>query len=127
MSRKKKNNKIDFKFIPMPRHILESSEYASLKSYAVKLLIDLYAQYRGGNNGDFSAAWKIMEKRGWRSRDTLGKALKELVQKGFIELTRQGWTHRCSLYAVTWLPIHACDGKLDVSETKTASNKWKKS
>jgi hypothetical protein len=44
---------------------------------------------------------------------------------GFIEQTRQGGKNQCSLYAVTWLAIDECNGKLDVNPTRAASNLWK--
>lgn len=113
-------------YIAMPHIILESAEYAALSPQAVKLLIDLFSQFRGVNNGDLSAAWKIMSARGWRSKATLYRALHELIANGWIEMTRRGGIHRCSLYAVTWLAIDECGGKLDVSPTRIASGKWKK-
>lgn len=122
---KKKENKINFSFVPAPREILLSGQYADLSAKAIKMLFDLYVQYNGKNNGDFCATWSVMEKRGWKSRDTLGKALKELEGKGFIEKTRQGGTNRCNFYAVSWLPINECGGKLDCRETRVASNDWR--
>ena len=48
-----------------------------------------------------------------------------LLETGMIELTRQGGLHCASLYAVTWLPIDECGGKLDVNATAVASGLWK--
>lgn len=112
-------------FFAMPHHILESEKYACLSSKAVKLLLDLGGQYRGNNNGDLTVAWKIMERRGWRSRDTLGKALKELLDSGFIIKTRQGGKNRPCLYALTWKGIDECRGKLDIPSSSVPLNLWK--
>lgn len=106
---------------------MASPNYRELSAHAVKLLNDLGLQFRGANNGDLSAAWKLMQPRGWRSRDTLGRALAELLHFGLIEKTRQGGLNHCSLYALTWLAIDECKGKLDVSATAVASGKWKES
>jgi len=92
---------------------------------AAHLLDNLTAQFNGTNNGDLSAAPKIMKLYGWNSQGSLHKALAELLAFGFIEQTRQGGKNQCSLYAVTWLPIDDCKGKLDVSPTKVPSNLWK--
>lgn len=92
----------------------------------MKLLVDAAKQYNGSNNGDLHAAWSILSGQGWRSKGTLSRAIKELIDKGFIELTRQGGKNRCSLYAITWKPIDECKGKLDVKETRVASNLWNK-
>jgi hypothetical protein len=107
-----------------------SPEYAELSSRAVKLLIDIYTQFRGSNNGDLTAAWSVMAKRGWTSKDQLGKALRELLERGWVIVTRQGGfkggKHLPRLYAVTWLGIDHCDGKLDVRPHPAPSHAWKR-
>ena len=102
---------------PSPASVLNHS--------AAHMLDNLIAQYNGKNNGDFSAAPSIMKLYGWNSKGTVTNALNELLASGFIELTRQGGRNQCSLYAVTWLPVDECKGKLDVNETRVASNLWK--
>jgi hypothetical protein len=80
------------------------------------LLIDLFAQYRGDNNGDLSACWKFMQPRGWRSEATLSKAKRQLIDLGLIVETRKGARpNKASLYAVTWCALDHCGGKLDIS------------
>ncbi len=119
------------RFIAIPLNILQSQQYVALSSSCVKLLIDLFAQFNGRNNGDLCATWTLMEKRGWRSRDTLGRAIKDLLGSGFIMKTRQGEKghengHRKpTLYAVTWLGIDECGGKLDVRPSPVPLNLWK--
>jgi hypothetical protein len=106
---------------------LDSPTYCGLSFKAVKLLVDLGAQFRGHNNGDMSAAWSLMKRRGWKSKDTLHRALVELRAVGMIELTRQGSMDRPSLFAFTWLPIDECGGKLEVRANPVPSNKWRQS
>ena len=90
------------------------------------MLIDLYGQYKGFNNGDFCASMKVMLKRGWNSNDQITKAIKELRNLGWIILTKQGGLRMGpNLYAVTFQPIDECNGKLDVSATATALGYWK--
>jgi len=105
--------------------MLNHPDYLSLSPYAKVLLIDIAMQYNGINNGDFGASWTVMKKRGWKSEATLSKKLKELQEKNFIVKTRQGGLHVCSLYAVTWVAVDDCKGKLDISATKTPLRKWK--
>lgn len=112
-------------FLRMPVAVLESENYKALSFKARALILDLGAQYRGNNNGDLAAAWSIMSKRGWKSKDTLQRARNELLSSGMIEQTRWGGLHCCSLYAFTWLQIDECGGKLDVAATKTASALWR--
>jgi len=113
-------------FVAVPHACLNHPNYMRLSPRAVKLLFDLLVQFRGINNGDFSAAWTIMSKRGWKSRDQLFKARRELEDTGWIQLTRQGGRNRCSLYGVTFQAIDECNGKLDVSATVTALGWWKR-
>jgi hypothetical protein len=104
----------------------ESQQYASLSPRAVKVLVDLYCQYRGNNNGDLCAAKALMAQRGWRSSSQLQKALKELLQRGWIVVTRQGGRHAPTLYAVTFVGIDFCGGKLDVAANPVAGHDWKR-
>lgn len=110
-------------FAALPHAVLESPGFISLSPYAVKLLVDLMLQYRGKNNGDLTMAWSVMAARGWRSKASLYNARKELLEAGFILLTRQGGKRVPSLYAITWQPVDACGGKLDVA-TQTSSSSW---
>ena len=113
------------RFFMLPHAVMDSPAYIGLSGSAVKLLADLGRQYHGRNNGDLSAAWKIMQPRGWRSRDTLARALAELLAARLIEKTRQGGLHACSLYALTWHAIDECGGKLEGPATRVASGLWK--
>ncbi len=126
LSRQKvKSRKERGSFIAIPKVILESDQYAALKGNAVKLLIDLSAQYNGSNNGDLCAAWSVMKKRGWRSKGTLHNSIIELISAGFILLTRQGGRHRPSLYAVSFKSVDDCGGKLETKPTVAPPNTWK--
>jgi hypothetical protein len=111
-------------FLPIPTRVLESVALANLSAYANKLLLDLCSQFKYGHNGDLSAAWTLMRKRGWKSKDTLNKALKELCASGLIVLTRQGGMHLCSLYALGWLAIDDCGGKISLRATARPLNDW---
>jgi hypothetical protein len=101
-----KGNRIGEGFVALPYSVLNSPLFLALSPHAVKLLLDVAAQYRGDNNGDLSAAWKLMQPRGWRSEATLHKAKHELLEAGFLYEARTG--HRpnvCSLFALTWFAL----------------------
>ena len=102
-----------------------SVQYARLSAVALKALVDLYTQFRGRNNGDLCAAWPIMAARGWTSKSALAKALQELLDGGWIIVTRMGGNRVARLYAVTWLGIDPCDGKLDVKPNPVPAMLWK--
>ncbi len=112
-------------FVALPGNVTGSPQYAALSFPAKALLIDLFSQYRGNNNGDFSATWNDMAKRGWRSRDTLCRAKAKLLQSGFIVMTKQGGKNIPCLYAVTWKGIDECGGKLDMAANPVPLNTWK--
>jgi len=126
--RRRSKGRAQHSFLALPHYILRSPEFGRLKPAAVKLLLELAANYNGANNGDLSAAFSQLRARGWKSSDTLSKALKALRKDGWIICTREGGKNRCSLYAVTWWPVDACQGKwLEVAPEKAPSHAWKKS
>ena len=59
-------------------------------------------------------------------RYTRKRAKKELLVNDFIEETRKGYKGICGLYAVTWLDVDYCDGKLDFRKSNVKTNAWRK-
>jgi hypothetical protein len=113
-------------FLPFRLDVLRSPALATLSPYASKLLLDIASQWSMGKNGDASVAFeKVLRARGWRSKATLYKALKELNASGLIVQTRQGSLHECSLYALGWLAIDECGDKLDVKRTTVPLDRWR--
>lgn len=111
-------------FFNLPKAMLNDPDYIALPHRAKSLLNDLGAQFNGRNNGDLCASITLMKKRGWKSRDQLSKAIKELLALNWIEQTRQGGLNMGpTLYAFTWQPIHECGGKLEVKPTTQPSRK----
>jgi hypothetical protein len=110
-------------FVKLHHIVLGSAQFAALSPRAVKLLLDLLAQYRGNNNGDLCATWTLMHSRGWRSRDQLHKALLELIERQWIVQTRQGGMHAPSLYATT---IFALDpsAKIEITAPNFPRGEW---
>lgn len=131
MSGKKKKNWLSPErresggFAALPHCLLESNVYIGLSAHAVKLLNDLLAQFKGFNNGDLCLSWSIMEKRGWKSRDTLNKARKELIDTELIIVSRYGDRKRPHLYALTFFAVDECSGKLDINATQKPLSLWR--
>jgi len=116
-------------FNGIPRNVMLTNDYRKLPGNAVKLLMALIHQYRGHNNGDLTAAYSVMTKWGFRSKQTLANALKALLDAGMITQTRTGYFlnpgGRCALYAITWQPIDECPGKrLEVKPTVVPPRKF---
>lgn len=113
-------------FLRLPTAVINSENFRELSTKAKALILDMGAGYNGFNNGDLAATWSDMKERGWCSKDTLQRALLELLRRGMIELTRQGGLFiGPSLFAFTWLPIDECGGKLEIPATSKPSGKWK--
>lgn len=112
-------------FARIPHPVMDSPNWRRCSATAIKLLCELARQFNGHNNGDLSAAMSILRPRGWSSPETVTNAYRELMHYGLIELTRQGGLHGPSLYALTWLAIDECKGKLDCPSTRVASAAWK--
>jgi hypothetical protein len=66
-----------------------------------------------------------MEKRGWKSRDTLNKARQELLDCELILVSRHGDRKRATLYALTFFAIDECNGKLDIKATEKPISTWR--
>jgi muconolactone delta-isomerase len=112
-------------FRQIPLSVFEGRGYLDCSPYAVKLLFDLLTQYRGSNNGDLTAAWKVMKPRGWRSEATLHKAKQELLSSGLIVETRMGARpNKCSLYALTFFALDEND-KLEMTKKSFPQGKYK--
>jgi len=113
-------------FLMLPHQVMEHPAFKTLSRRATKLFLDIGVAYRGHNNGDLAATFKMMKERGWNSSDQLAKAKNELIERGLIMVTRQGGINLCTLYALTCFPIDQCGGKLDVPPTQVAPNSFKK-
>ena len=120
-----KNRKSEGTFSALPHHVQDSDMFVSLSSMATKLLINMFRDFNGKNNGDLSCALGILKKRGWRSDSHIRKARDELIKKGFIVRTRVGSNRQPHLYAVTWLGIDECGGKLDIKARAAPLGFWK--
>lgn len=81
---------IGYRFIAVPKLLVASSEWQALPFRARALALDLMAQYSGKNNGRLCPAYEAMRRSGWKSKDQLGKAKRELLATRFCIQTRMG-------------------------------------
>lgn len=110
--------------------VMTAPSFRTLSGSATKLLLLIYGQYNGYNNGDLQATFTLAKQWGIRSEATLARALGELIDSELILRTRLSAFlnpgRKCALYAVTWKPIDECKGKLDVAPTRTPPILWAK-
>ena len=117
------------RFIQIPFVVLKSDSYLNLPPSAAKLLTLMLMQYNGNNNGDLSAAWSTMSEYGFKSKGTLNRSIKALLEADLIRKTRESYfqhpNNQCALYAVTWKNNDECPGKrLDLKATITPLRKF---
>lgn len=111
------------RYISIPHSVLCHPDYQALGGNSVKLLNALAYQYNGRNNGNLSAAWGLMRNAGFNSKDTITKAIRQLVSHEIIVKTRDGKFQNpnscCDLYALCWLRVDPCEGKnLELGPTR---------
>ena len=96
--------------------LLRSFEYMSLRAIAKEMLIEAMHRYNGINNGDISLTYANLKPRGFNSNSQREKAIKELEKVGFLIKTKIGTQSppKPNLYALTFLPLDECGGKLDL-------------
>jgi hypothetical protein len=122
--RRYKGRAESYSFVQFQHRMLRDPRFLDLSARACKALLYLASQYNGRNNGDLTIAWKVAKARGLKGNGNLRVATHELLEAGFVILTRQGGRNRCSLFALAWFPIDECGGKLDVDPTRVAPNDW---
>lgn len=106
-------------FIAVPWVVLDSPAWQRLSHPARSLLLELARQLSPANNGRLLASSAYLAKRGWRSHDVVGRALRELVAAKFLHQTVQGQRpNRASWYAVTWQTLGSNEG-FDHGATET--------
>jgi hypothetical protein len=134
MRPKNKGNKrrINGFFYPMPCALINSENFQSLSPMATKVFLMILAQIRfygteTKNNGDLNATFTTAQKWHIGSKQTLRKALNELLERGMIEQTREVLfsatdKNRPNLYGITYWAIDECNGK--VTSTNQPSAKY---
>lgn len=100
---KYKKGQLPYEFVAMPKAIVLSSEWQGMAPSAMRLALDLMAQYTGKNNGRLCPAFIVMQRQGWRSETTLIKAKRALLEASFVVHTRQGKKpHTADWIGFTW-------------------------
>ena len=97
-------------FASVPRYVIDTPAFKSLRGNSVNLLVLLASQYKGNNNGDLIITHSFYKDH-FKSSQTMYAARDELEQKGFIATNAYGGMSFGgfkvpSLYALTWLPVN---------------------
>ena len=123
---KKRGIAVNGSWLPLPLDFLRSRACADLSPHGMKLLIDFLSMLgpNATRNGNVSLTPKLMAVRGWSGRETLGAAVRELIDHGLLIQTRQGSRLDCSLYACTLYPLDCDIRKLDVGPGSYRTTDW---
>lgn len=98
-------------FVALPCVVLDCPAYLSLSHPAKALLLEIARQYIRNNNGRLLASRTYLAKRGWKSADTISRALRQLMDSKLIHQTVQGHRpNKASWYAVTWRALDRIPG-----------------
>lgn len=117
-------------FVMLPKSMMQSEAFRKLSPHATRLLLVVAFEFRGANNGSLVVLWETAQQFGFSNKRTFYRALGELEQKGFIEMTkppvRRG-KPSATRWALTWMPINEPVGDVrhDVAASAKASNLWK--
>lgn len=95
------------RFLRLPHSVIQSNAYQGLSFSAKALLVEIGAQYAGGNNGRLIASRSLLKERGFSSSATLTKAIHELLEAGLIFQTVKGYRpNKASWFAITWQDLN---------------------
>lgn len=98
-------------YCALPWSVIDSQAYQSLSYPATALLIELARQYVRDNNGRMLLSLRHLSGRGWRSKDVIERARKELLDAKLIYQTVQGHRpNKASWYALTWYTLDKIPG-----------------
>lgn len=110
-------------FLRLHRDVYSSQKFGEMTGNELKALLHIYEQYRGSNNGSLTctlAETRRSNIRGLKSSRALVAAIKGVIAKGFVTITRRGGSNKPTLFAVTWEKIDTCKkGRYDDGVYKT--------
>jgi hypothetical protein len=95
------------RFVTLPHGVVTHTSFRELTGNSAKLLLAVLASYTGNNNGHLVATFSRMQAFGFNSKDSVARALRELISLGYIVRCRTHHKRSPALYAMTWLPINS--------------------
>lgn len=117
------------RFASFPVSLITHPAFSKLSGNGFKLLGAMLCGYVGNNNGHLVATHSQMRRFGFSSKDSLSRAIRELLAYGLIVRTRTQVRRSPALYALTWLPINApqpgAPYDAGVASTVEAGDDWR--
>jgi hypothetical protein len=123
--RKRDTGRDGVQFVALPHIVLQSPSYRDLNHAARSLLLDIAMQHNRRNNGALVACEKYLAPLGWKSSQTITRALRELLEAKLLILTRQGFRpNRAAWYALGWQSLDVSVG-LDIDPRAYRTGQYK--
>jgi hypothetical protein len=120
-----KNKRDGDRYVALPHVVIDSPSYRALGHPARALLIDIARQYTGSNNGRLVACAKYLKPLGWKSNDTVSRALVELKEQALLIETRMGMRpNRAAWFALAWYSLDKADG-MDIDPRTYRTGQYK--
>ena len=111
-------------YTPIPHAVLDSQAFTGASNRAKAMIFEFLRQHNGRNNGRMQATSSWLVGRGWRSKESISKAVAELVERSLLLLTKRGGLNAGpSWFALTWLPITDFSG-LDIKPQAYWPGAW---
>ena len=93
----------DARHVRLHYWLLDSAAYQALKPVSRSLLVEFYKRFNGVNNGEFYFSVRDAASSAGVSPNTAQKAIRELIEKGFIKQNVKGSFHWKGGDATTWI------------------------
>lgn len=95
-------------YLPIPYSMANHPAFRSLSGSALKVWIELRSKFNGSNNGKLSLSFQDAATKLGLSKTTVGRAFKELQEKGFIVKQRAGhwYGRKAAEYQITDKPFN---------------------
>jgi hypothetical protein len=101
-------------FAQLYRHVFQSKEFRRLTPGARSLLLEFALRFNGHNNGNLEMTARQFKEAGLGSEPTMRKYIRELVNTGWIVVTRYGGLRSGpNLHALTYWGIDDVDIEYD--------------
>lgn len=98
------------RFTALPHAMMKTEAWTTLSAQARAVYVEVASIYNGENNGYLGFSSRTAAERCNISRNTAMKALRTLVERGFIECVTPGGFSRKTPHAPEWrLTLYRCD------------------
>jgi hypothetical protein len=107
--KKGRSKQPDGQYVGLPYAMIKSPAWRNLSGTAIRVLLELHCTFYGSNNGDLWLSLDQAKERLRIGKTTAGRAFDELIEKGFLKVTKRGNFIRrnATTYALTFKPTGA--------------------